>query len=343
MVSAAFPCYACFALIFAEKSLLKIEISYDAIVKNAHAIKSKIGGAKLCAVVKNDAYGHGLYRTVSALRGVADCFAVGSLDEALSIAPLGVDVLILLPLNRAQTELAARRGISVTACDLETLCYASACGARAHVKIDSGMGRLGFGADELHALAAQLNGNSNVVGCFSHLYGDDDVSRQVQHGRFMAACKAVEGALGRKTVKHLANTCATACGGYALDMCRVGLGLYGYGMQGLACAKRVLADVIAARFAKAGSTVGYGGFVIGADTNVAVLNAGYADGISRGLIGGEVLLGEHKCKILAVCMGMTIIDTYDVLAKKGERVEVLGRCNPSNSDVIVYELLCNLR
>ncbi len=324
-------------------SFLKMEISYDAIVKNAYTIKSKIGSAKLCAVVKNDAYGHGLYRTVSALRGVADCFAVGTLDEALAIAPLGVETLILLPLNRAQTELAARRGIAVTVCDFETLAYATACGAKMHIKIDSGMGRLGFGEDELSTLTAQLHGDDNVVGCFSHLYGEDELSQHMQRVRFLSACEAIDGVLGRKTVRHIASTHAVLDGSFTLDMCRVGLGLYGYGLGGLVCAKRVFAEVIAARFARAGTTVGYGGFVIRADTNVAVLNAGYANGISRGLIGSEVLLGEQKCKVLAVCMGMTIIDTGGVLAKKGEYVELLGRCNPSNSNVIVYELLCNLR
>ena len=122
-------------------------VNYGAIIKNAQYFKQILGDSKLCAVVKCDAYGHGLERVASCLCDIADCFAVNDVLEGQKIARYGRDVLILLPQDARNTKIAIENRFILTLDSFDTLQILkqfSKYFVRVHIKIDSGMSRLGF-------------------------------------------------------------------------------------------------------------------------------------------------------------------------------------------------------
>ena len=129
-------------------------------------------------------------------------------------------------------------------------------------------------------------------------------------------------------------------------MARIGLGLYGYGAKHLFVAKTVTATVVAKKSVAKGSVVGYGAkYRCDRDCQIAVVDIGYDKGYSRALSQPIVKVGKHFAKVLGnVCMSMSMIDVTNIPVKVGDEVIVLGQdVNPSTKDVIIYQLLCNLR
>ncbi|MCH5157010.1 MAG: alanine racemase [Clostridiales bacterium] len=328
-------------------------IDYNAIEKNALFFKRLVGESKLCAVLKNNAYGHGLTHVARHIVGVVDCFAVGTIDEAEQLLPLHKDILILLPQNERNTVRAIKSNCILTVDSFFTLNLVDTVArslnktARVHIKIDSGMSRLGFQYADIGELLQLLcNSNLEVEGIFSHFYGDTEPECDAQFRKFELCFKEFEQRLGFSVVKHIANSGAALLSSkYHLDMVRVGLGLYGYGNDSLLPAKRVNADVISVKRAVAGSVVGYGAkYVCTSDTNIATLNVGYATGLSRTLIGSKVQIGNNLYPIVAICMAMTLVDVGDAEISVGEVATLLGQgVNIANDQVIIYELLCNLK
>ncbi|MCM1289275.1 MAG: alanine racemase [Corallococcus sp.] len=328
------------------------KINYDAIVKNARYFKRLLGKSKLCAVVKNDAYGHGIVRTAGALCGVADCFAVGNLEEALKVADFG-EVLILLPLTARDVPIAVSNNFILTVDSFDTLDtvighIGRGKPPRIHIKINSGMNRLGFTFEQLPKLIGILKKSGlQAEGIFSHFYGCEVCDCDRQTATFKKCCKFIQNEVPGNYILHLANTTgALLSPNYRFDMARVGLGLYGYGDENLLPAKTVTAKVIATRRVSAGQTVGYGAaYVFPNDTNVAVIDCGYAHGFPRALCNAKVKINGQICNVVGnVCMAMLTADTGSVPVKIGDDAVLLGDgINNANNNVIVYELLCNLR
>jgi len=329
------------------------KINYDAIIKNALFFKNILGKSKLCAVLKNDAYGHGIVRTASALSGVADCFAVGSVDEATKISQFG-DVLILLPVTAQEVPMAVRSNIILTVdsfVTLDTLLGNLPRGkyARVHIKINSGMNRLGFTYEQLPQLLDRLRlaPDLKVEGVFSHFFGIAKSDCDRQFAAFEKCCNFIASGVPGNLTYHIANTSGVLLDTkYHLDMARVGLGLYGYGTENLTPAKTVTAQVIATRAVSAGETVGYdAAYTFPRDTRIAVVNCGYAHGFPRALTHAKVKINGRVCNVVGnVCMAMLTVDTGDLDVKVGDEVVLLGEgINNANNNVIVYELLCNLR
>ncbi len=327
-------------------------INFDAIVKNAEYFKNQLVGTKLCAVLKNDAYGHGLVRTASVLTSVADFFAVGSVSEAIKAKPFAKDVLILLPLFGDDSALACEHGFVQTADSFQTLdniirSVPRGKKARVHVKIQSGMNRFGFCLSQLEQLAEALQSSKlSVEGTFSHFYGTTSGQCNRQLKVFLQACNFLEKALSTKLIKHVANTAATQMGEkYFLDMVRIGLGLYGYGAPNLVPAKVVTAKVLAVRNVMAGEKIGYGGKVVRQNTKIAVLGCGYANGFSRALKNPVVKLKNTICPVVGnVCMAACMVDVGNLPVAVGDQAVVFGDgLNTCDKNIIVYELLCNLK
>ena len=328
-------------------------IDYDAIKKNAKYFREQIGRSKLCAVLKNDAYGHGLMHVARHIVEEVDCFAVGSVDEAEQIQFLNKDVLILLPQNLRNTERAIRGNFILTLDSFQTLqkIEKSAHGvgktARVHLKIDSGMSRLGFNFSQLDELIKVLkSAQISVEGIFSHLYGDsfEDCDKQLE--AFNKCASIFQAAYPKELTRHIANTGATLLSSkYHLDMVRVGLGLFGYGNEALLPAKKVCAEVISVKTVAKGCAVGYGAkYITDKISSIAVLSVGYANGLARTLIGSEISINGQKCKIVAICMAMTLLDVTGLHVDVGDSAVLLGDgVNIANDNVIIYELLCNLR
>ncbi len=327
-------------------------LNYDALNKNILFFRKRIKQAKLCAVVKNDAYGHGLVHIAYKIAPLVDCFAVGGLCEAESIAFLNKDILILLPQNEQETERAIKNNCILTLDSFSTLDRIAAAAeklkmrARVHIKVDSGMSRLGFVLDDLNELTVRLDFRRiNVEGVFSHFFGDslDTCNKQL---KYFEKCVDYLKKFYPFAICHIANTSAALLSPkFHLDMVRIGLGLYGYGDEQLVPVKTVRATVIAVKKVQANSTVGYGAiYRPKQSTRIAVIDTGYAKGFSRMLVGARILIKGHYCTVAAVCMAMTLVDVEDFDIYTGDSAIILGEnINISNENISVYELLCNLR
>ena len=327
-------------------------LNFEALNKNIAYFKSVIGETKLCAVVKNDAYGHGLLHIATHIAPQVHCFGVGTLNEAEQISFLGKDVLILLPQSERAAKSAVLRNYILTLDSFDTLSRILGAAkqtnniARVHIKIDSGMSRLGFTFDELPALAEKLQNQPVVVeGVFSHFYGNTVETCDAQFEYFMR-CAAVLQKTFPDVLLHIANTSATLLSPkYHLDMVRIGLGLFGYGDNALTPVKSVCADVISVKSICAGAAVGYGGIYRPTKpTKIATVNIGYAHGLPRVLTGSKIAIKGKKYTVVAVCMAMTLVDIGDDDVRVGDVAVFLGEgVNISDDRVIIYELLCNLR
>lgn len=329
-------------------------IDFNAIKKNTLYFKKALGNAKLCAVVKNNAYGHGIEHVARYLSNTVDYFAVGSADEASQISYLNKDTLILLPQDYQQSLRAIKNNVILTLdsfVTLDTIRQAANSlnmSAKVHIKIDSGMTRLGFDVAELPELVNKVKNvvNIDVLGVYSHFWGENRVECDKQLAVFLNGCALLENGLHKTFVKHIANTSATLLDKkYHLDMARVGLGIFGYGNDCLLPAKRVVTRVMSVKQVKRGSVVGYGGkYVCANNTQIATLELGYAQGLPRTLCGADVIINGNNYKIVAICMAMCMVDVGFDNVKVGDEATVLGEnlLNASRDDVIIYELLCGL-
>lgn len=327
-------------------------IDFDAIIKNALFFKTKLAKSrsKLCAVIKCDAYGHGIERVASCLHDIVDCFAVNDVTEALKIEKFGKDVLILLPQDVRNTNIGVEHQFVLTLDSYETLQTMIKCKSgpiRVHIKIDSGMSRLGFKIQQLPKLMQLIDGKNIVVeGIFSHFYEQNKISCDEQLNYFAKCSKIVSRKFGNIT-RHIANTSGVLLDDeYHLDMARIGLGLYGYGNLHLMVAKTVTAKVVAKKQLPKGSVVSYGAkYICKRLTDIAIIDIGYSKGYVRGLKEPVVKIGNNFAKVIGnICMSMSIVDVTGLDVNVGDDVVVLGEgVNPSTDDVIIYQLLCNLR
>ena len=270
-------------------------IRLDAIRGNAALLRAKAAGAKLCAVVKADAYGHGGAMVCQALAGVADCFAVTLVEEGvrLRLAGISADILVLVPpLSIEEAVRAALYGLIVSVGDGQDIALVSRALAgrgltvRVHLQVNTGMNRFGFEEAPFAALCGEgLPPCMRAEGIYSHFYAPHDaaVTRE-QFSRFCAFRARAEQAFGRLTAHIAATGGVLAAEGYCLDLVRPGIGLYGYAPQGFARgglrpAMRVYAQVAANRIYRGGG-MGYRSLRPRGDA-LAVVRCGYADGFFR--------------------------------------------------------------
>ncbi|MTI22477.1 alanine racemase, partial [Fulvivirga sp. RKSG066] len=233
--------------------------------------------------------------------------------------------------------------------------------AAIHLKLDTGMHRLGFKDEEKEALIALLKANKNIKieSIFSHLAGADeethnDYSHQ-QAKQFLSYSDDIIDQLQLKTLRHLANSPGIIrFPEYHLDMVRLGIGLYGVEvndrwqnkLQPISSLKTIVSQI---NELKPGDTVGYSRKgVVNRNTLVATIAIGYADGFSRAFSNGKgfVFINGRKAPVLGnVCMDMTMVDVTDVPdVAEGDEVEIFGK-NITISEVagfintIPYEIL----
>jgi alanine racemase len=209
-----------------------------------------------------------------------------------------------------------------------------------HIKIDSGMHRLGFEQDDIPTLVAELERQSQyvrVATIFSHLATADDVEQddftREQISRYDAISSELAAALPYRVIRHTAASAAMERFEEArYDMCRLGLGLYGYGychneeLQPVATLKT---RVVQIRSRKAGEAIGYGrSEVLLRDSQIATIPVGYADGLDRHLSGGEwsMLVAGHRAPTVGrICMDSCMIDVTDIEGvKEGDEVTIFS-------------------
>lgn len=310
-----------------------MRISTEAIAANARAIRARIpDGVRMMCVVKADAYGHDSVRTARKLLAAgADAFAVAIVEEAERLRDGGIDGMILVLGGAEEDSLrrAVRAGVSQAVYTPRTLEIlqdeAARCGKRAlaHLKIDTGMSRVGVrGEDDLEAMLAWWRHCPDVdmEGIFTHFcVADTDPGfTALQNERFSGALAAVRRA-GFSPIAHAAASSAMLDPALQYDMVRPGIVLYGSGVPALAdeltWAQTLLTRPVRLQWISAGDTVGYGRtFTAGRDTLVMTLPIGYGDGYPRVLSNRASVLvrGKRAPLIGRVCMDMVMADVTDV-------------------------------
>ena len=354
------------------------EIDLDSIRHNYRAIRAGLPvGCRFLGVVKADAYGHGAVAVSRLLESEgADYLAVSCLDEALELRNAGITmpVLILGHTPPEYTEMLIDNHITQTVSCLAKAKEFSLRAAergkklRIHIKIDTGMSRLGVicsgdsfdeGVDNV-ITSCRLEGLI-PEGIYTHFAvsdePDEDSERytRCQFDLFCRMIDAVEQRGGVKfAIRHCANTGAVV--NYpemALDMVRPGLLLYGYGDNtgrfGLRPCMRLVTTISTIKTYEPGTCVSYGRrFRTQRRTRMAVLSIGYADGLFRGLSGKcrFAVAGGKASQCGGICMDMCMIDITDIPeATVGSQVEIFGGANDINelsaaAHTIPYELLC---
>ncbi len=347
------------------------EVDLDALAHNYHVLRGLAPEAKFLGLVKADAYGHGAVPVARKLEALgADMLAVACLAEAIELRQAGIAIPVLC-LGQTPPELAPELlayGVTQTVGDLETGKALSAAAVKAgktlkiHVKLDTGMGRLGFTGptleEEIRALCA-LPG-LEAEGIFTHFAnadGDEEYTRQ-QYDDFIITINELyhEDGLDFK-IYHCAASAAVLNYPYTHhNMIRPGIALYGYvpdpsvADPGLKPVMTVKSRITLVRDLPAGSFISYGcTATLERDSRIAVLPIGYGDGLHRALSNRlEVRIGDRPCPVLGrICMDMCMVDVTDIPGvKAGDTAQVYG---PGLTDwaaelagTIPYELLCQL-
>ena len=339
-----------------ERALARVDIG--AIERNCAHLRSLLtDGAELCAVVKADAYGHGaVWAAKAAVAGGASWLAVATAAEAADLRRHGIGgrILVMGALTGEEQRLAREAAADIVAWtpDVE--------GERVHVKLDTGMGRLGTKDwDE----AVRLARGDRVVGLMTHFATADEPGDEyfpAQLDRFREFVETV----GRDDlVVHAANSAATYRDpGSHFDLVRCGIAIYGMDPFGEDPAERGLEPalsfgswVAAVRRFEAGASAGYGRrWTASQPTWVATVPVGYGDGWRRGLAGDrEVLIGGRRYPLVgAVSMDNITVDLGpETDVSVGDEVVLIGRQGDERIlaeevarrlDTINYEVTCAL-
>ena len=345
----------------ASSASFRVEVDLDAIAGNVAALCERVGPAAVMAVVKADAYGHGLVPAArAAVRGGASALGVAQVAEAIEARDGGLDAPILTWLYAPGADVAGalERGIEVTVSSHwqldEVVAAARASGrtAAVHLKVDTGLARGGALLDgdasawhDLVAAVAPLAAEEvlDVRGVWTHFVFADAPEHPTvlgQQERFTEAVAVAERAGVRAGIRHVANSAATLTNPAAhLDMVRPGLAVYGLspvpdlgtpGDFGLREAMRVTARLSLVKRIRAGQGVSYGHtWTAPRDTVVGLVPMGYADGIPRAAGNvGPVQVGDSTHTVIAgrVCMDQVVVDLGpDFAGAAGDEVVVLGR------------------
>ena len=308
------------------------EVDSDALRANTASLVALTGGrSALMAMVKANGYGHGaVAAATAALRGGATWLGVSSIREAVELRAAGLAAPILNVGWTAPDEMdaAVSHDVDVTVFDIQSVEGLRAAArrasrtARAHWKLDTGMGRLGTPAAEVAAMHAALRaaGEVGVAGLFTHFAAADDLSTDFtlrQHARFMATMERVRESFP-DALLHSANSAALLrLPETHHDIVRVGIALYGYapancaGIVDLRPALQVRALVTQVKRVRKGDTVGYGReWTAPRESRVATVAAGYADGVSRrNLNVGTVIVGGTICPMVGrISMDQVSVD-----------------------------------
>ena len=326
----------------------KRTVDLSAIEENMRLIRSATPeSAKVMAVVKADGYGHGAAETArAAIRGGAEALAVASVGEGKELRDAGITapILVLGAATEADARMGCACGLIQTVCNAETVAWCEAAGAalgkeaEVHLKIDTGMGRIGVRTEEerdavLRTLADC--GHVRLTGAFTHFSdadGGEDGAQYTreQYQKFLALTEPPPKGITR----HCCNSAAIhRFPEMALDMVRAGISLYGYPPVKtdlpLKPCMRWTAEISYIKDLPAGSFVSYGRTYQSRDTiRVATVTCGYGDGYFRAAgPKGYVLIGGKKCKILGrVCMDQMMADITGIQgAQPGDEAVLIGR------------------
>lgn len=350
-----------------------LSINLNALTHNLNYYRAKAGNSKLMVMVKAFAYGSGSAEVAQLLQhNRVDYLAVAYADEGVALRQNGIDLPIMVMNPSPETFatlLEYRLEPEIYSMKLlrEWGSFSSSLltphSHLLHLKIDTGMHRLGFLPDEIPAVVSYLNEQPGlrVATVFSHLAGADEVVfnefSRTQFHTFVQATDLLEQGIGYRPTRHLLNSAGIVrFPEFRLDMVRLGIGLYGIESSqtepGQVMPVGTLRTVVSQiKTVRAGDTVGYSRRgLLDHDARIATLAIGYADGYDRrfGNGVGEVWVNGALCPTVGnVCMDMTMIDVTGVEVSEGDEVEIFGQnlsvtALAKRIGTIPYELLTNV-
>lgn len=332
--------------------LTRVVVRLDALAANLGAIRAHVGGAKVMAVVKANAYGHGLVPVARHLiASGADSLGVAFLEEGIALRQAGIaaPILVFGGIGGAQAPLFIQNDLALTAPSVEKLRFideaAAALGAtaRVHLKIDTGMERIGvhwYAAEKLLEASLRLR-HTQVEGVYSHLANADAAPDALDHARlqlerFLEVLAFYEKRSLPTPCRHLANSGAVLqLPGAHLDLVRPGILLYGL-YPSHECARTIAvrpalslkSRVVFFKVVKAGNPVGYGStWAPEVDTRVVTVPVGYGDGYFRALSNRASVLirGQRRPIVGRVCMDQIMVDLGpNGTAYNGDEVVLIG-------------------
>ena len=348
-----------------------LEVNLDAVVHNFNYYRSKLKPeTKMVCMVKAFGYGAGSYELAKTLQEHrCDYLAVAVADEGAELRKEGISIPIIvmnpefssfnvLFENNLEPEIYSFRLLDAMIKETERRGITS---YPIHIKIDTGMHRLGFQPSDVPAICERLKEQSGVTArsIFSHLVGSDssifDDFTKKQLDTFSAAAAELESLLEYKVIKHILNSAGIErFTDYQMDMVRLGIGLYGVsasGIKGLRNVSTLRTTILQIQHVTAGDSIGYSRKTyVDRDSRIAIIPIGYADGLDRHFSnrGGEVSIAGKRCPIVGnICMDACMIDVTDTNAQEGDPVIVFGEELPVSelSDklkTIPYEILTSV-
>lgn len=348
-----------------------LQVNLTALVDNVRYFRSLLKPTtKLTCMVKAFAYGTGSVDVSQALQqcGMVDYLAVAVADEGVELRQAGITLpIIIMDPEVAAMDLILENNLEPNVYSFQSLenviDAALSKGLEhypVHIKIDSGMHRLGFYEAELPHLIARLQSQNavRVKSVFSHLAGSDEAQFDdftMQQIRYFDHCaEIIKTGLPYPIIKHICNTAGIErFTKYQFDMCRLGIGLYGVSFVGhkLRNVCTLKTTILSVKTVPAGETIGYGRHTtLSTPRQIAVIPIGYADGFDRRFsnYGGEVLIRGQRCSVVGnVCMDQTMVDVTGTDAKPGDYAIVFGDELPIEEladklGTITYEVLTSV-
>lgn len=362
-----------------------LEVNLSALVDNVRYFRSLMRPTtQLVCMVKAFAYGVGSLEVSRALQasGLVDYLAVAVADEGVELRRGGITLpIIIMDPEVAALDMIIENNLEPNIYSLQVLDnIIQAVESKGleqipvHIKIDSGMRRLGFYKEDMSALITRLQQQHavRVASVFSHLAGSDeahfDSFTHEQAHYFQICAIQLQSALNYPIIKHICNTAGIErFPEYHFDMCRLGIGLYGFSFLSSAtqsgCSDNstislpirnvctLKTTILSIKTVQAGDTIGYGRHTILSEPRqIAVIPIGYADGFDRRFsnYGGEVLVRGKRCPVVGnVCMDQAMIDVTGTDAQVGDFVTIFGDELPIEQlaeqlGTITYEILTSV-
>ena len=348
-----------------------LQVNLSALVDNVRYFRSLLRSeTRLMAMVKAFAYGTGSVEISRALQqsGLVDYLAVAVADEGVELRKAGITLpIVVMDPEVAALDLILENNLQPNIYSLQSLndiiAAVQAKGLEQypiHIKIDSGMHRLGFYYEEIPQLADVLHGQQAVCvhSIFSHLAGSDepqfDTFTHEQAAYFKHCTDSLIASLPYRPLLHICNSAGIErFSDYQFDMCRLGIGMYGFSFVGakLRNVCSLTTTILSIKTVPAGETIGYGRHTtLTEPRQIAVIPIGYADGFDRRFsnYGGEVVVRGKRCPVVGnVCMDQAMIDITGTDAQVGDAVEIFGDRLPieelaNKLGTITYEILTSV-
>lgn len=341
------------------------EVDIKNIRHNLFTIKKQCG-KKLLVVIKANAYGHGARKISQATKDIADYFAVATIEEAITLREDGIEnpILILGYVSPEYFSDLVKYDIEQTIFDYESAELLAKVGGKAHIAIDTGMGRIGFMPDEESKEVIKKIYNLEgikIEGIFTHFSTADEKDKSftlAQYKLFSNFCEELEKEGVNIPTKHVSNSAAIVdLPELSLDMVRSGIITYGLKPSGdvgdidIIPALKLKTHVVNVKTVPAGTPISYGRtYVTDKERVIATIPVGYADGYPRALSnkGRVVINGKYAPITGRVCMDQFMVDVTDIKdVKIGDEVSLIDEMIPAEEiaaieGTINYETVCKI-